>query len=291
MHVVVDNSCDVRRNRGMHRPRSSRPWLSIIIIVASLTLALAGCATNGARIDDSARDAGLQKSVVPGGLYSHVVYEKRSAARPGSLFVFLEGDGSPWGSSGMHPAADPTTRDPLALRLMIATDASSIYVARPCYQDRVDALCSADRWTGGRYADDIVASMVSVIDSESTRLQAKQLVIVGYSGGGALAVLIAERLHNVTAVITIGANLDIAAWAEHHHYLPLSQSLNPANSALAHPWKEFHFSGGKDAIVPAATADLYFKRYPQAQRFTVDNSDHVCCWESDWHSILERLEL
>jgi len=273
----------------MQRPRSSRPWLSTIIIVASL--ALAGCVTNGERIDEYARSAGLLKRVAPGVPYSHRVYEKRSASRPGRLFVFLEGDGTPWGSSGMHPAADPTTRNPLALRLMIATDASSIYVARPCYQGEAGALCSADRWTGGRYADDIVASMASVIDSESTRLQAMQLVIVGYSGGGTLAVLIAERLHNVAAVVTIGANLDIAAWAEHHHYLPLSQSLNPANSALAHPWKEFHFIGGKDAIVPAATADLYFKRYPEAQRLTVANADHVCCWESDWQSLLERLQL
>jgi pimeloyl-ACP methyl ester carboxylesterase len=273
----------------MHRPRSSLPWPSIIIIVASLTLA--GCVTNGIRIDEYAQSAGLQKRVLPGVPYSHVVYEKRSASRPGTLFVFLEGDGTPWGSSGMLPATDPTTRNPLALRLMIATDASSIYVARPCYQDQADTLCSADRWTGGRYADDIVASMASVIDNESTRLQATQLVIVGYSGGGTLAVLIAERLHNVDAVVTIGANLDIAAWAEHHHYLPLAQSLNPASSALAHPWKEFHFIGGKDAIVPAATADLYFKRYPRAQRIIVDNSDHVCCWESDWQSLLERLKL
>jgi pimeloyl-ACP methyl ester carboxylesterase len=133
--------------------------------------------------------------------------------------------------------------------------------------------------------------MVNVIDSEAKRLQATQLVIVGYSGGGTLAVLIAERLHGVDAVVTLGANLDIAAWAEHRHYLPLSQSLNPASSVLTHPWKEFHFIGGKDAVVPAATADLYFKRYPHAQRFIVDNADHVCCWESDWQSLLERLQL
>jgi len=252
---------------------------------------LAGCASNGARIDKLAQAAGLQKRIVAGATYTHVVYEKRSPSRPGRLFVFLEGDGSPWGSSGMQPAADPTTRNPLALRLMVETDAASIYVARPCYQDQVAADCAADRWTAGRYADDIVASMAGTVLSESTRLNAKELVIVGYSGGGALAVLIAERMQNVAAVVTIGANLDVAAWAKHHRYLPLTQSLNPARSERAHPWREFHFIGAKDAIVPAVTADLYFERYPQAQRLTIPGYDHICCWESDWPALLARLQL
>jgi len=288
--AAVDILCDLGRNRCMH---SLRPAPKLLTGIITCLLLLAGCASNSSRIDHLARSAGLQKQVVQGTLHSHVVYEKGgvAGAYPGRLFVFLEGDGSPWGSSGMRPSADPTTSNPLALRLMLATPAASIYVARPCYQGRVDAQCSAERWTGGRYSEAVVASMVAAIRSESAKYSESELVIVGYSGGGALAVLIAERLGNVAAVITVGANLDIAAWAGEHHYLPLMQSLNPAQSDRKHPWAEFHFNGAKDVVVPAATADAYFQRYPQAQRFVVENTDHVCCWESDWPALLARLPL
>jgi pimeloyl-ACP methyl ester carboxylesterase len=231
--------------------------------------------------------------MVSGTLHTHVVYEKagHAAAHPGRWFVFLEGDGSPWGNSGMQPATDPTTRNPLALRLMLATDDAAIYVVRPCYQGHNDARCSTDRWTSGRYSDEVVASMAAAIESESKKLRANHLIVVGYSGGGALAVLVAERLQDVAAVITIGANLDIAAWAEHHHYLPLSQSLNPALSDRAHPWAEFHFNGANDAVVPIATTDDYFKRYPGARRVVVDSANHTCCWEADWPALLAALPL
>jgi len=273
----------------MHSLRS----LQLPTGVIACLLALAGCVSNSARIDHLARSAGLQRQVVQGTLHSHVVYEKSApaAAHPERLFVFLEGDGSPWGNSGMKPAADPTTSNPLALRLMLATEAASIYVARPCYQERVDADCSPERWTGGRYSEAVIESMVAAIRSESAKYSTAKLVIVGYSGGGALAVLIAERLENVAAVITVGANLDIAAWAADHHYLALTQSLNPATSERPHPWAEFHFNGAKDSVVPAATAQAYFQRYPEAQRFVIENADHVCCWEEDWPALLARLPL
>ena len=54
-------------------------------------------------------------------------------------------------------------------------------------------------------------------------------------------------------VITVGANLDTDAWTQHHGYLPLTGSLNPAASTAKHPWPEAHLYGGRDTIVPAST--------------------------------------
>ena len=268
--------------------RSAAGRLFLFFIIGPL--GLAACSTNGTRIDRLARSAGLQKQIVRGTAFSHVVYEKTSS-RAERLFVFLEGDGAPWGTSGMQPALDPTARYAMALRLMMKTEATSIYVARPCYQDQLSSGCTAERWTFGRYAADIVDSMVAVISSESSKLQAKELVIVGYSGGGVLATLVAERMQAVAAVITIGANLDIDAWTKYNGNLPLSLSLNPARSERAHPWPEFHFSGANDKVVPDETAARYFQKYPQAQHFVIADADHVCCWESDWPGMLQRLEL
>jgi pimeloyl-ACP methyl ester carboxylesterase len=247
-----------------------------------------GCSTNGHRIDRLAAEGGLQKQRVAVAPYSLIIYTRSVAtAGPGPqrLLVYIEGDGLPWGSSGMQPAADPTTGNPLALRMMLGTTGPAIYVARPCYQEP-DARCTPDDWTGGRYAPQIVESMSAAITAESRQLGISDLVLIGYSGGGALAVLIGERLASVSAVITIGANLDVAAWANHHGYLPLAASLNPALSQQPHNWPEFHFAGADDKIVPPATVERYFQRYPAAQRLVVDHANHVCCWEADWPALL-----
>jgi hypothetical protein len=34
--------------------------------------------------------------------------------------------------------------------------------------------------------------------------------------------------------------------------------------------------------VPPATADAYFKRFPNAKRQIVDANDHLCCWVEQW---------
>ena len=107
-------------------------------------------------------------------------------------------------------------------------------------------------------------------------------MLVGYSGGGVLAVLIAERLDNVAAVITVGANLDTDAWTRHHGYLPLTGSLNPASSTAEHRWPETHLYGARDRSCRVSTTDAYFARFPHAQRKVMDDYDHVCCWVEQW---------
>jgi hypothetical protein len=100
--------------------------------------------------------------------------------------------------------------------------------------------------------------------------------------------LIAERLDNVAAVVTVGADLDIDAWTQHHGYLPLTGSLNPASSTFAHPWPELHLYGALDTVVPLATTAAYFARFPHAQRRVMDGYDHVCCWVEHWPALWQK---
>jgi pimeloyl-ACP methyl ester carboxylesterase len=140
-----------------------------------------------------------------------------------------------------------------------------------------------------RYSDEVVASMTEAVRTAALQAKARSLVLVGYSGGGVLAVLIAERLDNVAAVITVGANLDTDAWTRHHDYLPLSGSLNPAHSRAEHRWPETHLYGARDQTVPPATAQAYFERHPGAQRRIVDTNDHVCCWVEQWPQLWREI--
>lgn len=257
----------------------------------ALLLALQGCLSGSQRIDAQAEAAGLSRSVVAGRDFHHVIYanalSRDAAAR--RLVVYLDGDGRPWGSSGLQPAADPTTRKPLALQLLARTPAPGIYVSRPCYQQLNDPKCEAAVWTSERYSTSVVDSLVAAIRSFSAARPPAEIVLIGYSGGGVLATLVAERLENVAAVVTIAANLDIDAWTQYHGYLPLSGSLNPATSEFDHAWREMHLQGKDDAVVPAATTVRYFARYPAARQQQFEGFSHVCCWVERWADIFAQI--
>ena len=177
----------------------------------------------------------MTRSVVEaGGFRSPIFMRGVPGPQDATLAIFIEGDGVPW-EGGRQPSLDPATAIRLRSKLLAQTPSPAAYVTRPCYHDMTGARCTPERWTMERYSDEIVSSMTEVVRTAALQAKARSVVLVGYSGGGVLAVLIAERLDNVAAVITVGANLDTDAWTRHHGYLPLTGSLNPASSTAEHP--------------------------------------------------------
>lgn len=258
-----------------------------------LLLALQGCMSGSQRIDAQADAAGLSRSVVAGRDFHHVVYANAQAlgdSAPQRLIVYFDGDGRPWEANGRQPAADPTTHKPLALQLLARTPAPGIYVSRPCYQGQRDPSCQPALWTSDRYSPVVIDSLAAAVRQFSGAGAPREIVLIGYSGGGVLATLAAERLENVAAVVTIAANLDIDAWTQYHGYLPLSGSLNPATSERDHAWREIHLQGKDDTVVPAVTTAHYFARYPAARRQQFEGFSHVCCWVEQWEEIFVALE-
>lgn len=265
--------------------RSFEMRMTLSFIAAWLVSACASL-TPSERMDAQAARAGAARLVMQGAEFKHVVYSR--AAEPASvLTIFIESDGSPM--LGERIVKDPTARQPIALPLMLGFDGPALLVGRPCYHALADARCSWRDWTLGRYSQAVVDSMAAVIRRQSRELDAREVQLVGYSGGGVLAVLIAERLDNVRAVITIAANLDVDAWTKQHGYTPLSESLDPARSERAHPWVEIHLQGGRDRNVPPESTRAYFERYSSARRVTFEKYDHTCCWVEDWAEVQSRV--
>jgi poly(3-hydroxybutyrate) depolymerase len=263
-----------------------RITLTIVLVAMAF---LAGCSSAAQRFDRRAQRAGLVKIRAESGQFPTLTYVKpasvETASAAGPLLVFLEGDGIPW-RNGKQPSVDPTTRNPIALELLLRSPAPAAYVTRPCYHGLLVDKCTAEHWTSARYSTEVVASMTAAVREAHRRSGAREVSLIGYSGGGVLAVLIAERLEHVAAVVTLAANLDTDAWTQHHGYLPLSQSLNPAVSHHEHSWPELHLRGADDAVVPAATTGVYFKRHSAARQQVIAGYDHVCCWSRDWESLL-----
>ena len=122
---------------------------------------------------------------------------ERPEGTQGALHVYIEGDGTPY-VARYDVAADPTPRHPLMLQLMTLDPASSVYVGRPCYFGLAnDPSCTPRDWTLDRFSPRIVDSMARVIEQMRTGRETDAIELYGHSGGGALAVLLAERLGGV----------------------------------------------------------------------------------------------
>jgi len=267
------------------------PGRGVLFLVAALVLALAGCVQplrSNKNFDN--RLAG-EHSIIAGDGFQHLIYRHGDWGRSGPVHVYLEGDGLPW-VTRTRVARDPTPRNALALRLMASDPAPSLYLGRPCYHGLADSAgCSPWLWTHGRYSEEVVASMAAALTRALGPDRERKAILIGYSGGGVLAMLIAARERRVQGVVTIASNLDIDAWADLHGYSRLRGSLNPAvQPPLPSGIRQVHLAGGRDDRVPARLSHSVADRQPNAAFAVFPEFDHVCCWERDWSSILATLE-
>lgn len=256
------------------------------LAVCLLAALLQSCAKPAhVEVNRTASDLGLVRSIAHGKTFQHVVYQSQPRQSTNRLHVYIEGDGVAWRMRSVI-SRDPTPRNPLMLRLMGMDPSNTLYVGRPCYFGLVpDKACNPDYWTFSRFSDKVVKSMASVIREKSADY--RSVVLIGHSGGGALAMLIAEHLRNVDTVVTIAGNLDIEAWTKHHGYTPLFGSLNPAaRSPLSVQIRQLHLVAGRDEVIPPAIVNDWIARQPSAQRWVFEEYDHSCCWSEQWVEVL-----
>jgi pimeloyl-ACP methyl ester carboxylesterase len=248
---------------------------------------LSACSNPGRRADEAAQGFGFERQIVAGAGFRHVVF-RNSLGPGGVLHVYIEGDGMPFRKRD-QVAEDPTPHNLLMLRLMNEDPAPGIYVGRPCYFGLyTDRECSPLMWTLRRYSAEVVDSMAAVIRAEGDRSGARTIELYGHSGGGVLAVLIAERLLTVSRVVTIGANLDIAAWTELHGYSALEGSIDPARAPTRSHVEVLHLVGSQDTNTPPSLVQSAARARGGETVRIISGFDHACCWESLWPSILQE---
>ncbi len=203
------------------------------------------------------------------------------------LTLYIGGDGNPGSQS------DPSSLNPLAQRLA-AKDPGSWVVGRPCYQLALGHPgCAPHLWQSGRYGESVLTAMTEVIQQLLSHTGYERVRLIGYSGGGTLAVLLSDRLTNVTEVITLAAPLDVAAWASARGASVPEASFDPAKhhrvGGASNTTRYLHLVGGRDGIVPLRHAEAYSARFPQEHFRTFPLYDHVCCWARDWSDILSDI--
>lgn len=268
------------------RTQGVRRFAAVGLAVLAAT-GLAGCAAPAERFTTTAGAMGLERQIVTGAAFRHVLYWKNRDAAGAVLHVYIDGDGTP--DIRGYPAADPTPRNPLMLRLLGLDPGPAVLIGRPCYYGLAeDAGCRPELWMDARYSEAIVASLAAAVNNILAQGPYRQVAWFGHSGGGTLAMLAAARVPQTAAVITVAANLDIDAWADWRGARHLAGSLNPARQPPLPPAVlQRHYAGGRDEVVPPQVTQRGLDS--GATLTIVPDYDHRCCWEVFWPGMLAEL--
>lgn len=260
-----------------------RHWHLLILV-----LLLGGCATQPSQIPRVADHFKLQPQQVSTPLFDHQVY--RNAGPPGPyLHVYIPGDGVPW-MYRIFITKDPTPTYSLVVHMLGIDPTAGLFLGRPCYHGlSASRNCHSDLWTFERFSENVVSSMVTALTTLLDQQPETKVILFGVSGGGTLATLMAPRLPQVVAVVTVVGNLNTELWTDEHHFLPLRGSLNPMDlpSFPAHV-RQIHIVGGLDKNVTPAVTQSYVSKHG-GEVWEYPDYNHNCCWLDSWPEILDRL--
>jgi len=210
---------------------------------------------------------------------------KDPATLASTMTIYIEGDGAGWFFRTIPPR-NPTPHQSL-VAAMAAEDQNQLvmYLARPCQFIAVQTIkeCDESMWTDGRFSTQVIEMSNQAIDKALRNVPTVRLNLVGHSGGGTLATLIAAQRSDVNCLVTMASPLDITAWARALSIAPLTRSQNPAKpNANLQQIRQTHFLGENDRIATKESIGEY-RNFPRDTEFmTISGFDHQRYWADQW---------
>lgn len=272
-------------------------WINRFFVALSVSLCLGGCATaplfldRGIAADEIARENGFTKKLIRGHDFVLLSYVRiKEAGKP--LVIYIEGDGVAW-ESRSRVSSDPTPVDPLVMCLAVLDHSPNVaYLARPGQYTSMGASpCDAKYWTSKRFAPEVIGDIDSAVSRLRDMAGASSVSLIGYSGGGAVAVLLAARRDDVTGLRTIAANLDHEAVSKWNNVSPLKGSLNPID--IADKLKRLpqrHFIASYDKVVPSYVAESFAEKIGDEKHESITivrGVTHYSGWDNKWSDLLD----
>ena len=181
--------------------------------------------------------------------------------------IYIEGDGRAWLSKRVV-SPNPTPRNLFLVNLAQSDNSLNvIYFARPC-QFVEDDKCSKQYWTTDRFSQPVIDSYREILSQYKDR----DINFIAYSGGAAVAILLASEMDNVRSIKTIAGNLDYKAFAEYHKVTPLKDEMD-IDSAIKKISNitQTHYMGGKDEVI----TDAVFNSFKNKIENFESNSGHI----------------
>lgn len=209
------------------------------------------------------------------------------------LKVYIEGDGLSW-ITRTTISANPTPITPTALELM-NQDISEckVYLARPCQYINSNE-CSKKYWTSNRFDEKVIKSFNDALNNLKNSYQNENFTLIGYSGGAAIATLVASKREDINMLITVAGNVDTLKWTTIHNISRLDESLNPADyTKELENIKQYHLIGKEDDVIPKEVFLSYLSKFENKNNITYKYYDatHNCCWKEPYKKFLEELNI
>lgn len=204
--------------------------------------------------------------------------------------VYIEGDGFAYINKS-QASIDPTPKQPIGLILTLADNAPNVvYMARPCqYTLKESRACQVSDWTDKRFSEEMITVMNDALNRVKSADSSQRIVLTGYSGGAAIAVLIAARRSDIVSLRTVAGNLNHNAVNQLHHVSLMPQSLNAidvANQIRLIP--QVHFVGERDKIIPTFIAQQFAQQVGAcANVIIVKEATHIDGWQEQWPHLVK----
>lgn len=210
---------------------------------------------------------------------------------------------------------DPTPINPVALHLASRDlGRNVIYLARPCQYSREinQPPCPREAFTTRRYGPEHVETLNAALDYLAWRHQIPAFHLVGYDGGGAMAVHLAALRDDVASLRTVSAILDnqtvedgllsfelLRRGTRYHNQgnpvrvqYPLKASLDALDAAphLA-DMPQHHFIGHFDPVAMTDIAQNFVTAVGPSECLrvsVVDMATHDLGWVNKWPELLQK---
>jgi pimeloyl-ACP methyl ester carboxylesterase len=266
--------------------RLARSIALSIALAALIGIGLQGCAFTQKGQADSIADIGdLRREDIASEPFTLITYSRITDINL-PITVYIEGDIQGFWPT-VEPGADPTSDDFLGLRLAALDPSPNVaYIARPCqFSSSDDIACDPSNWNG-RYAELIITSMNRAVDHFAVPFIQPRLNLVGYSGGAAIAAIIATRRKDVVTLRSIAGNLDPAATSRYHAADLDEDFTDPM--LIAPRLKlipQIHYAGEADTVVPPFLTANFVKAVGPSfcdRMVTFPGVTHKTGWEKVW---------
>jgi pimeloyl-ACP methyl ester carboxylesterase len=269
------------------------------LLLAFVSWVVVGCAINTpeTRVSELLTQAQRQQfrplqTVYPGLI---LVQNFERAATP--LWVFIEGDGAPFSTTQPLSKSNPTPRHSIALKLAIDNHGyRTSYFSRPCQHiDHATSPHCRDEsiWQARRFSAQVLNLITKGLD-DLLRNAPGDVVLVGHSGGGPIALgLAARRPDRVRCVVTLASPMYLTEWAQYHQIRGLEIAVEESPLTLPKTIRLHAVFGDTDEVIGAdLTADWikHSAKYdvlpPKIELIT---ATHTRGWINFWKKNRSRL--
>lgn len=203
--------------------------------------------------------------------------------------VYFEGDGCAWVEGGTSPSSDPTPINPIGLKLAsVDLSKSVVYLSRPG-QYETAKITEQKYWTSHRFSPEVILAYQVILRQLKARLKAKKWHFLGYSGGAAIALLVASKTQNIAQITTFAGNFAPHEWTNCRSLSQLSGSLSPMNfTKKLRKIQQIHYVGAKDDVISLQSSQSYIHKLKGEnswQLIKVADFQHDSSWHVLWREL------